>query len=341
MKALSPFLCGLAAAALAVRLGYSQAPPMDVSLAPALRAASNSPSVFLNPMQRAAVVATFIQFVQIRSPSQHEEQFQRELRRRLAATGAREVACGQDDAQAPCNLVMEFVATPGLADRPAILLNAHIDTIAGCLPEGMRFDAGQGDFYHTNETTRGKSSSFGGDDKSAVAVIVEALRVLQARFWDRGVGHRRILALFTASEETGCVGASYLSTRCPQLFDNVAITLAIDGPLDFHTDYPWESFVLVVAKPDALEAPYKRVLDLTDRMCRQHGKAFGTTETGLGMGDFAHFPASAHAGLHVRSPVRGFHRNERVKIQDLINHVDLLCHLLLGWDDPLSKAPAP
>jgi hypothetical protein len=46
---------------------------------------------------------------------------------------------------------------------------------------------------------------------------------------------------------------------------------------------------------------------------------FGRTEIGLGMGDFAYFPASARAGLHLRSPVRGFHNRERVKVRDLIN----------------------
>lgn len=42
------------------------------------------------------------------------------------------------------------------------------------------------------------------------------------------------------------------------------------------------------------------------------------------MGGFAHFPESARAGLHLRTPVRGWHIRERVKYQDLINHVDQL-----------------
>ena len=56
---------------------------------------------------------------------------------------------------------------------------------------------------------------------------------------------------------------------------------------------------------------------------------------GLSMRDFAHFPASARAGLHLRSPLRGFHSRERVNVQDLINHIDLLCYLLLGCDHSL------
>jgi hypothetical protein len=50
------------------------------------------------------------------------------------------------------------------------------------------------------------------------------------------------------------------------------------------------------------------------------------------MGDFAYFPAEARAQLHLRSPVRGWHNRERVKVQDLVTHADLLCLMLLDWD---------
>jgi putative aminopeptidase FrvX len=311
---------------------------LDAALLPALPAASNSFSVFLSPEQRMGVVRTFVQLVQIKSPSREEEAVRRELCRRLTAAGARELPCGLEDAQAPRNLAMEFAATPGFAQLPALLLNAHMDTIAECAPEGMRFAADTGDFFHQNESDRTQSSSFGGDDKSALAVIVETLTTLQTNCWNRGTGHRRIVVIFTACEETGTRGARYLSSRCPELFAQVDLSLTLDGPLDYRSGYPRETFVLVVAKQEEQHPKYKRIIELTGQWCREQQKAFGKTEVGLGMGDFARFPQTACAGLHVRSPVRGFHSRERVKIQDLINHVDLLCYLLLAWDNQWPQA---
>ena len=64
-------------------------------------------------------------------------------------------------------------------------------------------------------------------------------------------------------------------------------------------------------------------------------------QTGLGMGDIAHFPLSACSGLHLRSPVRGFHNKQRVNVQDFVHHIDLLCCFLLGWDHALPAKLSP
>jgi putative aminopeptidase FrvX len=232
---------------------------------------------------------------------------------------------------------MEIPAPPSLADRPAILLNAHIDTIQRSTPERIAFDRDAGDFYHLDETNSAKVSSFGGDDRSAAAAIVEAVRHLHAKYWSHGVAHRRIVLVFTALEETGCLGAKYLAAHQPELFEMVEISLSMDGPLDLRSSYPQDSFVAVSAESDRSKEPYKRVLGLVRAFCDRSGTRFAQTEFGLGMGDFASFPPSAHAGLHLRSPVRGWHNKERVKLQDQINHVDLLCYILLGMDDKVPK----
>jgi len=236
---------------------------------------------------------------------------------------------------------MEIPGSGSLARQPSILLNAHLDTLERSTPEFLAFDAGTGDFCHPHEADVGKSSSFGGDDRSGVAVIVEAIRCVQADYWSRGVAHRRVLLVFTADEERGCLGARYLSQREPDLFAALEVTLSIDGPLDFRSDYPRDSFVAVVSESDAKIMPYQRVIGLMQEFCERRGARFGTTETGLGMGDFAHFPPSARGGLHLRSPVRGFHNKERVNVQDFVNHIDLLCYLLLAWDHPLPAKLSP
>ncbi len=300
------------------------------------KTATESKSMFLNETGRIRAVDMFVQLVRIKGPSGKEHEIQNELKDILTGAGATVVVpTDSNDPKAPCNLVMEIPGSGNLADKPGIMLNAHVDTISRSTPEYMVFDANTGDFYHQYETASGKSSSFGGDDRSAVAAIVEAVRKLQTDYWAKGIPHRRILLVFTADEERGCVGARYLSEHRPGLFDDLQISLTMDGPLDFRANYPRDSFVTVVSESDSEIMPYKRVTELMKELCERSGVQFGITEVGLGMGDFAAFPAKACAGLHLRSPVRGFHTQERVKVQDLINHIDLLCYILLGWDNPV------
>jgi putative aminopeptidase FrvX len=296
------------------------------------KAAANAKSLFLGEAGRIQAVDTFMRLVRIKGPSGLEQPVREELLRILTQAGAAAVSTKTNDPAAPCNLIMEIPGSGDLAGRPGILLNAHTDTIERSTPEFVAFDDRTGDFYHQHESDSQKSSSFGGDDRSAVAVIVEAVRLLQANQWARGVAHRRILLVFTAEEEQGLLGAKYLSLHEPALFASLEISLSIDGPLDFRSNYPRDSFVAVVSESDSVIMPYKHVLELMQEFCGRSGTRFGRTEIGLGMGDFSCFPASAHAGLHLRSPVRGFHRTERLNVQDLINHIDLLCYLLLGWD---------
>jgi len=296
------------------------------------KAAANAKSLFLGEPSRIQAVDSFMRLVSIKGPSGLEQPVKEELLRTLTQAGAVVVSTQTDDPTAPCNLIMEIPGSGDLAGRPSVLLNAHTDTIERSAPEFLAFDESTGDFYHLHESDSQKSSSFGGDDRSAVAVIVEAVRLLQANQWARGVAHRRILLVFTAEEEQGLLGAKYLSLHEPALFASLEISLSIDGPLDFRSNYPRDSFVAVVSESDSVIMPYKHVLELMQEFCGRSGTRFGRTEIGLGMGDFSCFPASAHAGLHLRSPVRGFHRTERLNVQDLINHIDLLCYSLLGWD---------
>lgn len=328
------------AAGLVIWAGFA-APATESSLDwPQIqKAATNAASLFLNAAQRFEAVRTFVALVRIKGPSGQEQAVRDAVRRRLAQAKLSPVPGLEEDAKAPANLVMELPAAGPLASRPAILLNAHLDTISVSSPEFLAFDAAQGDFFHQHEETSPSNSSFGGDDRAAVAVIVEAVTFLQTHYWQKGVAHRRLLVVLTAEEERGCVGAKYLAGRRPQLFDAVEVALAMDGPLDFKSDYPQKSFVAVVSTTDAGAAPYQRVIELLSQLCRRKALEFGQTETGLGAGDFARFPQQVHAGLHLRSPVRGFHSRERVKVQDLINHIDLMCFLLLGWDgDPPEKS---
>ena len=292
-------------------------------------AALKAASLVLTEAERGAMPGAFRELVGIRGPSGKEHEIRARLKAELAALGATEVPT---NANGPMNLVMEFPASPSLAKVPGVMLNAHIDTVPHSDPGRMAFEESSGDFVHLDTGVAGKTSSFGGDDRSAVAAIVSALRAVHARYWAKGVPHRRIVVLFTAEEERRLAGAGFIARDQPKVFADLEFALAMDGPLDLQSKYPEDSFVAVLAEADETRAPYDRVLRLVSDYCQQSGRKFGKTELGLGMGDFAAFPPEAKAGLHLRSPVRGWHNNERVGVRDLVSHADLLAFLLLRAD---------
>lgn len=303
-----------------------------VNLYAVKKAAADAHSYFLDADRRIGAIATFLKLVAIKGPSGQEAAIRDEVRRMLLETSATPVPPKADHPYAPLSLVMEIPGSGTLADRPAIILNAHLDTIRESTPELIAFDSASGDFYHQHETVPERISSFGGDDRTAVAAIVETIRYLHEEHWSHGVDHRRIVLIFTAEEEIGNLGAKYLTRHEPQVFRDAEITLSMDGPIDLQSGYPEDSFVAVVAPADAPRQPYQRVLDLMTEFCGRTNTGFTQTEVGLTMGDFAYFPGTAKAKLHLRSPVRGWHNKERVNVQDQINHVDILIYVLLAWD---------
>ncbi len=126
-----------------------------------------------------------------------------------------------------------------------------------------------------------------------------------------------------------------------ELFEHLDLSLTMDGPLDFRPNPPTNRVIAVVANSDLTNAPYSRAMELLRGFSSRTQIAFEHTEYGLGRGDFAYFPTSANAGLHLRSPVRGYHTKERVNVRDQINHVDLFCHLILGWDETSPRSTRP
>lgn len=293
-----------------------------------------STSLVLNGDERIQVGASFVKLIGIRGPSGKEAEIRDHLAELLAPFSARRMKLNNSHSNAPLNLAVEIPATTGFEKHPAILLNAHIDIIPESKSDKMRFDPKTGDFYHQDESQVNVKSSFGGDDRAGVVAMVEAIRNLHTRFWSQGIGHRRIVLLFTAQEEVGMRGAKYLNRFEPQVFSDVEISLAIDGPIDLKSRYPTHSFIAVLSPSDVAREPYQQALGHLTEFCKATGKEFGTTRLGLGFGDFAYFPEKAKAGMHLRSPVRGWHTRERVKLQDLINHVDLLVYFVLAWDHP-------
>jgi hypothetical protein len=302
-------------------------------------AATNTPGILLSPAERIRAVETFQRLVRIPGVTGEEQQIREEVKSLMLAVGAREIAIPDKEPNAPLNLALEIPASETMADQPGFLLNAHLDTVVWSTPEHIAFDAASGDFYHAHQFQQGGTSSLGGDDRTGVAAIVEAVRYLVENHWSKGAPHRRIVLLFTAFEERGCVGAKYLARHHASLFDRLELSLTIDGPLDFDPNPPQPRLIVVVSNEDAQRQPYQRALKLIRDYGQRAQLSVEQTEYGLGRGDFAHFPPQARAGLHLRSPVRGYHNRERVNVRDLVNHIEAVCVLMLEWNQTSTPHP--
>jgi len=307
--------------------------PIDVIsfLPTACKVARSVPSLFLSPQQKVAVVEGFVKIVSIKSMSGQEAAIRKELKHRLHALGFIEIPCGAiTDPNAPLNLVVELSASKNMEGWPAIILNAHMDTIhtdTWCTPEEMTFDADLREFYHNRD------KSFGADDKAGVITIISALEAVKTSFWDKGIEHRRIIVIFSAQDENGGHGARYLAEHHPELFENIEITLMTDGPLDYRNgEYPDNAFIIVVDKEVSRTPPFREVMTFIREMSRLKEVSYLTTEAGLGHGDIKWFPDLAKTDLHIRAPYQGNHSKERVKLDDLFNHIDFFTYILLRFD---------
>lgn len=140
---------------------------------------------------------TFTTLAAIGSESRRERRLAAVIERMLRELGA-EVAF--DDAGSriggDCGNLIARLA--GTVEAPPLLLNAHMDTVGP--GEGVQVRFAEGVFTSDGTTI------LGADDKSALAVILEALSVLR----ETGAPHGPLEIVFTVAEETGLAGAKAL-----------------------------------------------------------------------------------------------------------------------------------
>ncbi|MEE9275703.1 MAG: M20/M25/M40 family metallo-hydrolase [bacterium] len=157
-----------------------------------------------------SVIATFLDLVQIPSPSGREEKIARFILGRLRAIGAeaRRDAFG--------NVVARLRASPGRERVPPLLLAAHMDTVPGdkknpMRPVRLRILRIAGEEWLASDGT----TTLGGDDKAGVAVILDVLARLAGRHpaQPAPLPHGPIEAAFTREEETTVRGARRLETE--------------------------------------------------------------------------------------------------------------------------------
>ncbi len=144
------------------------------------------------------LVRTFLELVQIDSPSKKEADVADYLERSLKPLG---VEMWRDDAGEKIggncgNLHVRMTANSSSA--PAILFSSHMDTVMPGLGIKPRVE---------NGVIRSDGATvLGADDKSGVAVIVETLRVLH----ESNVPHGPVEVIFDVAEEIGLLGANHV-----------------------------------------------------------------------------------------------------------------------------------
>jgi len=148
-------------------------------------------------INRERLAETFTTLVMIDSISRQEARISEAICRMLAPWDP-EIqvdGAGSKTGSDTGNLIMRIAGDENI---PPLMLNAHMDTVEpgkGVVPE----------FSDGVFTSRG-DTILGADDKSAIAIIIESLKVIK----ENGLPHGPIELVFTICEEIGLLGAKNL-----------------------------------------------------------------------------------------------------------------------------------
>ena len=148
-------------------------------------------------VNRDRLAETFIQLVEIDSVSKEEGKIAGEIRSILESLGAQTFVdgAGEKIGSDTGNLIAKL---KGNTEAPPLLLNAHMDTVEP--GRGVRAVLKDGVFTSDGTTI------LGADDKSAIAIIIETVRILL----ENKLPYGPLELVFTVSEETGLLGAKHL-----------------------------------------------------------------------------------------------------------------------------------
>jgi len=145
-------------------------------------------------INKERLLNTFLEYIQIDSESTHEGAMAARIAADLEALGCQ--VC-QDNSQEKTgsetgNL---YCTLPGSAEGEPIVFSAHMDTVV----PGVGVEP-----VIENGVIRSKGNTIlGGDDKSGVAAVVEAMRTIV----EKDIPHPTIQAVFTVCEEIGLKGS--------------------------------------------------------------------------------------------------------------------------------------
>ncbi len=151
----------------------------------------------LNPQ---CIWNNFHALTQVPRPSGHLEKVQQFLLDFAARIG---VEAFKDSAD---NIIMRKPATPGMENRKAVVLQAHMDMVPQKTPDSSHnFETDPIEAYIDGDWVRARNTTLGADNGLGVAAIMAVMEANDLK-------HGPIEALITADEETGMFGANALPT---------------------------------------------------------------------------------------------------------------------------------
>ena len=148
-------------------------------------------------INKERLLANFLEYVQIDSESGHEKTMAERIIADLTALGC-EVYVDHSEEKTGCDVGNVYVTLPGTVPGDSPLLAAHMDTVVpgvGVVP------------VIEDGIIRSKGDTvLGGDDKSGVAAIIEAIHTVV----EHNLPHPTIHAVFTVAEEIGLRGSRHM-----------------------------------------------------------------------------------------------------------------------------------
>jgi len=158
-------------------------------------------------INKEKLVKTFVELVEISSPSWHEKKVMEYIIKRFKALGA---TCTKHKCGESYNLLIKI---SGDKKRTPILFSGHMDTVIPC-------DNVKAVVTDTKITSDG-STVLGSDDKAAIAIFIEAIEYVK----EKKIPHGDIEILLTCAEELGLKGIkgfdlSILKSRFGFVFDS-------------------------------------------------------------------------------------------------------------------------
>lgn len=181
-------------------------------------------------INRPRLAGEFLRLAQIDSPSKQEgavAQYVRKIFESLGA-GVIEDRAGPFIGGESGNLIIRI---PGMRrDLPPLMFNAHLDTVEP--GRGIKVIQENGTFKSDGQTI------LGADDKSGIAILIEAVRYLQ----ENKTAHCPLEFVFTVCEEIGLFGAksldyNLLQARMGYALDTSSTTRIISGAPEANSLY--------------------------------------------------------------------------------------------------------
>ena len=163
----------------------------------------NNKSIFMSLVNRERLLNDFIEILKIKSPSRNEKELGSYMLKRLEKLGLK---AKMDDTGEKiggnAGNITAFLAASDRTKKTPLFFGAHLDTVpldGEILPEVKN-----GKLFNSD-----KNCILGGDDKVAVAAILEALEVIK----ENNIKTCGIYVVFTVGEEIAILGAKHLDLK--------------------------------------------------------------------------------------------------------------------------------